>query len=227
MATKVCGLRVFAGAEWKYPLTAEISQSGRRGIKMKIGTLCLFVVIAIPMCASNLVVNGDFSVDCSGWSTSQVFSDFCQNGTGGLGAGNPGGFAVLNNNPGLVPAMSQNIAGLIVGQTYQLSWDMESAYHCCGSSTTPGASAAIDGNTWSFIVLNHQGWLSYSQSFTYTGTSNVLSFMSQVNGTDTDAGIDNIVLTANTSLVPESGTLGLMATGILSFGSTIRRKMNR
>src|ERR1019366_6473292 len=184
------------------------------------------VAFAVPLSASNLVTNGDFTVDCSGWSTSATDGSFCQSGSGSLGAGNPGGFAVLNNYRGVVPTMSQTIAGMVTGHTYLLTWDMESAYHCCGSSSTPGAGATIDGNLWQFIVLNSQGWTSYSQTFTYSGGSSVLSFMAQMNGTDTDAGFDNIVLADTNSGVPEPGTLVMLGSGVLGLAGFVRRKIN-
>jgi hypothetical protein len=193
---------------------------------MRLWAISLLVALAIPLSAANLVVNGDFTLNCNGWSTSNTDGSFCQNGSGGLGAGNPGGFAVLNNYPGVVPTMSQTISGLVVGDTYQLTWDMESAYHCCGSSSIPGAGATFDGNLFAFVVLNSQGWTSYSETFTYTGASNVLSFMAQMNGTDTDAGFDNIVLTDVQSPVPEPSTLAMMGSAVLGLAGLVRRKTN-
>jgi hypothetical protein len=59
---------------------------------------------------------------------------------------------------------------------------------------------------WQFIVPNSQGWTPYSETFTYSGISNTLAFSAQLNGTDTDAGFDNIQLDS----VPEPSTLALV-----------------
>jgi hypothetical protein len=114
--------------------------------------------------------------------------------------------------------MSQTIAGLVIGTAYQLTWDMESGYHCCGNPASPGVSAAIDGNTWLFTVLNSNYWGTtpmFTETFTYTGTSNTLMFSSQLNSTDQDAGFDNISITpVGSAGVPEPSSFVLVGAGI-------------
>jgi hypothetical protein len=133
---------------------------------------------------------------------------------------------VLNNYPQDVPTMTQTLS-LVVGHDYQLSWDTISAYRCCGSGI--GAGAAIDGNLWEFSVPRSQvDWVGYSRTFTYTGTSADLSFSSQRNGTDQDAGIDNVVVTDLTPSggVPEPTTWPLLGSGLVVLGY-IRSRMPR
>jgi hypothetical protein len=185
----------------------------------------LFVVCAsfFQLSAAVLVTNGMFNTDCSGWVTTNTDGSFCQVGGGQtLGAGNPGGWAELNNGPSVIPTMSQLIAGLSIGTMYTLSWDMQSGFHCCGNPAQPGVSVAIDGNNYLFTVLNSDTWHSFSRTFTYTGTSNNLVFSSQLNSTDQDAGFDNIAINAAASGVPEPSTLVLMGAGIAAI--LLRRK---
>lgn len=176
---------------------------------------------------ANLVTNGDFSVDCNGWTTSNTDGFFCQNGSG-LGPGNPGGWADLNNGPGVSPSMSQTISSLVIGTQYLLSWDMQSAHHCCGDPINNGVGVMIDGVLHEYAIPNSQGWTPYSITFTYTGTSNVLEFSSQRNGTDTDAGFDNISLDAvRGAATPEPSSTILVAAGGLYFGISRLRKAAR
>jgi len=187
-------------------------------IRFRLVGFLSFFALLLPISAGNLVTNGTFTTDCSGWVTANTDGSFCQTGTGGLGAGNPGGWAELNNGPSVAPTMSQVISGLVVGTQYQLTWDMQSGFHCCGNPASPGVSAAIDGNTYLFTVLNSAVWGTtpmFSETFTYTGSSNTLVFSSQLNGTDQDAGFDNIAINATTAAgVPEPSSLILMGVGI-------------
>ena len=198
--------------------------------------ICLLAVLAaagVPAFAdANLVTNGGFDSGCSDWTgvpTSFNTTNYNECVTAlptyypnALQNGDPGGFAVLNDNPRVLTSMSQAITGLTVGTQYQLTWDMASAYSCCSSSVVPGAGAQIDGNLWQFIVPDLQPWTAYSETFTYAGGSNVLTFSAQRNGTDTDAAFDNISLSA----VPEPSTpllLGLFLGLAAGLGGALRR----
>ena len=191
-----------------------VSRFAKHGVfYMKLQLLFVLLTLGLPLSA-NLVTNGSFTTDCSGWVTANIDGSFCQSGLGGLGAGNPGGWAELNNAPNVVPTMSQLIAGLAVGTQYQLTWDMQSGFHCCGTPSNTGVSVAIDGNTYSFTVLNGDNWHSLSRTFTYGGISNNLVFSTQLNGTDQDAGFDNIAINAVASGVPEPSSLVLICAGL-------------
>jgi hypothetical protein len=188
----------------------------------KLFVLFLLGLLCMPL-FGGIVTNGTFDTGVVGWAFTNADGT-----TWRSGGGNPGGYAVLNNSPGPVPTMTQTL-DLVVGHTYQLTWDMISAYQCCSRSTTNGAGAAIDGKLWEFIVPNTQGtWVGYSQTFTYLGSSADLSFSSQRNGTDTDAGIDNVVVTDITAAsgVPEPTTWALLGSGLIALGY-VRSRMAR
>jgi hypothetical protein len=186
---------------------------------MKLLVALLLCILATPLWGG-IITNGTFDTGVTGW----VFTDADATQWRSSG-GNPGGYAVLNNVPGLVPTMSQTVS-LTPGHLYELTWDMTSAYRGYGSDTTPGAGAAIDGHLWEFIVTNSQPWLSYDETFTASVATAVLSFSSQRNGTDTDAGIDNVVLTEITkgAGVPEPATLALLGAGLAAFW--LKRRAN-
>ena len=179
---------------------------------MRAALIAVLFTLTSPLFA-DFVNNGGFDAgSCADWTASPTpFNTPGYNQCLATG-GDPGGLAILNDSPGVVPTMTQAIIGLTIGDSYTLSWEMESAYGCCSSSTVPGAGAQIDGHLWEFIVPNTQGWTHYRETFTYTGTSNLLVFSSQRNGTDTDAAFDNIQITN-----PEPASFGLMcgACGLL------------
>jgi len=180
---------------------------------MRAQLLFLLLAAVAPLSASNLVVNGTFDTDCSAWTPTNVDGSFCQNGLGGLGPGNPGGWVSLNNAPGDV-SMFQAIAGMTIGAQYTLTWDMQSTFKCCGSLSSPGVSVAIDGNTYLFTIDPAMTWTSFSRTFTFSGGSNALTFSSQINGTDQDAGFDNIAINAAAVGVPEPSTFFLITAGL-------------
>lgn len=186
------------------------------------------------------VTNGNFSAACtpqsynstnlSGWTAAGSDANLCQQGTLpynnpfgtnppqlGYGASGVAGdqWAELNNGPGAAVSLSQTISGLNVGSVYTLTWDMKSGFGCCGSSTTPGAGVSIGGNTYLFTLGNNLNWAVYSVGFIYTGPT-TLSLLAQQNGTDTDAGFDNVSITPG----PEPSTLlllGLGSAGLVAF----------
>jgi hypothetical protein len=133
--------------------------------------------------------------------------------------------AVLNDGPNTLLTMTQTISGLVDGTTYDLTWDMKSYYTCCGSSTVAGAGAGIDGQQWLYILDNNPNWASFSDTFTYDGGSDVLTFYAQANGTDEDAAFTNIELNSEGSVVPEPSSFVLMATALLGLGFVAHKRI--
>jgi hypothetical protein len=166
-------------------------------------TLILSYLPQSATAQGNLVVNGGFDTDASGWMTTNEF------GFGYVSTkGNPGGyFWLYTNSPSLTPTISQTINGLISGSNYIVSGDYEKI---TGSSTSPSFGVALNGvflfETTAPADFN---WHSFSFDYTATSTSALLSLSSQLNGTGVSYGIDNIAMSA----VPEPSTSWLILLG--------------
>lgn len=157
--------------------------------------LVLAVSIGFQFCAlaQNLIVNGGFNTNATGWSAAN-------NSFGGYVCckGNPGGFFSLDSGtPSLTtdPTVSQVITGLIPGVHYVVSGDYEKEIDRGGGSPT-GLSfgVAIDG---AFLYESPQSdfaWHSFAFSFAATSPSVTLSISAQRNGTGVSYEIDNIMM---------------------------------
>lgn len=167
---------------------------------------------------ANMVTNGTFTSNCSGWALTNADGFNCST-TGG----NPGGRLILNSGPGVVISASQAISGLVINTAYRISFDASSHYNCCNSNVTKGAGVGIDGKQFDFFVYNGQPWTNYFFDFTYAGGSNVLVLSSQRNGTDSDAQFDNVSLAPLQAPVPEPGTWFLLTSGAFALFISGRR----
>ena len=171
--------------------------------------------------STELVSNGGFDGGTAGWSLSQT------DGTTWSGSeGNPGGALILNNGPGPVPQAAQTIAGLIVGATYEISFDAKSHYNCCNATLAPGAGVGMDGKQFDFFIYNSQPWTHGFFDFTYGGGSNILVLSAQRNGTDADGMFDNVSMKL-VSGVPEPETYAMLLAGLGALGFIGRRKASR
>jgi hypothetical protein len=166
---------------------------------------------------ATLITNGDFENGYTGW-TGVTGSNFIYSG-----GGNPGSSLVLNDGPGPVPTANQFVSGLVLGTTYEISFDAKTFYNCCNNVTILGAGVAIDGNQFEFLVTNGQSWTDYSFSFVYGGGDANLSLSSQRNGTDSDAEFDNVSLTAATA-IPEPSIIAVFALGLVGISFARRRQ---
>lgn len=130
-------------------------------------------------------------------------------------------------------ALSQNIAGLVSGTTYTLSFLWAAAQWSDGSGgfatgdTTESVKVSIDGKNYTTDTVNlpskgFSGWMAKSLTFTYGGGSNVLSFLA----TGTPAGLPPMTLLDSVSLsaVPEPGTLTLAGLAVAATLVTLRRR---
>jgi len=167
-----------------------------------------------------MVINGGFNNNCAGWTLDQTDGFPCSSIEG-----NPDYALILNNSPGPVPQASQTIAGLQIGQLYQITIDAKSHYNCCDFGS-PGAGVGIDGQQFDFVILNSQPWTTYTFDFTYSGTNNLLVISAQRNGSDADGEFDNvdIIPLGEGSAVPEPATLGILGAALAGLGLIRRRR---
>jgi hypothetical protein len=157
----------------------------------------------------NLVVNGGFDTDASGWTIN-------------------GGsyFNVKNGNPppDLVVAgtVSQTVSSLTPGFVYDVSGDY---YNIAGLGTIPTDNSfgvAIDGAfLFEAAAQTPYVWRSFDFSYTATSSSALLGFSSEMNGTGISYMIDNIEMYA----VPEPSAFSLfiLGSGVLIYVRTRKR----
>jgi hypothetical protein len=151
--------------------------------------------------------------------------------TGGNFAGADGAFWVA--------PITQTITGLVVGQTYELSFDWAAAQqYGYDGDTTSQWTASLGSQSFSTAVYNlpnhgFSGWMHETYTYTATATTEVLSFLATgtPNGLPPFALLDGVSLTATNSpaavsAVPEPETLAMMLAGLAAIGTTARRCRN-
>jgi hypothetical protein len=158
----------------------------------------------------NLVVNGGFDTDSSGWLITNVEVD--EGGGYSSSFGNPPGSVALYNpdfgSSSPSPTASQEISSLTPGQLYIVSGDYQRGL---GKNTAVDSfGVALDGLfLFETVVPTDSNWHSFSFDYAATSTSALLSLEAQINGTDYSYAIDNIAMYA----VPEPNSLCLMGVG--------------
>jgi len=149
---------------------------------LKIPIVLLILTPQHLVAQGNLVINGGFDVDATGWSIS--FGYYVPSG------GDPGGYVALDSGISNTPAASQAIAGLTPDSVYLISGDYRASK---GTSTDNSFAVALDGNfLFETIQPGDFNWHSFSFFYTATSSSATLSLASQLNGTGISYGIDNI-----------------------------------
>jgi hypothetical protein len=126
-----------------------------------------------------------------------------------------------------VGAITQTISGLVIGQTYTLTFDWAAAQqYGYSGATTEQWTASLGGQKFSTAVYsdaNHgfSGWMSQSFTYTATSTTEVLAFLAAgtPNGEPPFSLLDNVSLTAN---VPEPSTVALFVGGLALLGGAMR-----
>jgi hypothetical protein len=184
-------------------------------LRMKLKITMVITALILSRCSQsataqgNLVVNGGFDTDASGWTATNV-----DNGGGGYRSnkGNPGGYFILFGfPPAITPTISEIINGLIPGDVYTVSGDYNFIISPgTGSPTNLSFGVAIDGfGLFEAAGSADSNWQSFNFLYTATSSNVVLSLFSQLNGPGVGCGIDNIAMEA----VPEPNSLWLVGIG--------------
>jgi hypothetical protein len=183
----------------------------QKTVMVGLATLMLSSVVPDATAQGNLVVNGGFDIDASGWTIINVANIVGYSSSFGKPAG-----SVFLYNPSFGPSQpspttSQEINGLTPEQLYVVSGE----YGGAGKNTTENSfGVALDGNfLFETLLPADNNWHNFSFSYMAASTSTLLSLSAQINGTDDFYSVDNIVLQA----IPEPGVLGLLSLSGLAF----------
>jgi hypothetical protein len=180
--------------------------------------LTVLTLLLLPHLATaqgNLVVNGGFDTDISGWiltngaSYNSLF-------------GNPVGSVALYN-PGSTDAStaSQEINSLTPGILYAVSGDyMRGAI---SGVTDSGFGVALDGvYLFETTALTNYNWYNFIFDYTATSTSALLSLSTLIGEKGNGYTIDNIAMYA----VPEPSSLCLIGLGGILSAMLFRKRRN-
>ena len=141
----------------------------------------------------------------------------------------PGGgaFVALDGaqEAGVQGSVSQTVTGLVAGTSYLLTFDTAAAQlQSRTGATTEQLQVSLGSQTFMTPVVSNPsqgftGWFSDAFTFTATGASEVLSFLSigTPSGLPPMAALDDVSVTATTP-VPEPLSLALLGAGVLGLG---------
>jgi PEP-CTERM motif len=167
-------------------------------IKIGIAVLAVFPATSFIKTANaqgNMVVNGGFDTDASGWIlTNGAYWD--------SKFGNPAPSIGLL---GHTAAVAQTINNLVLGTTYVVSGD----YQVINTTINPSFGVAInDIYLFEITPQTTRSWINFSFFYTATSSSVNLS-LSQINNSGLEYDIDNIAMYA----VPEPSSFCLIGVG--------------
>ncbi len=139
-------------------------------------------------------------------------------------------FVALDGDVNARGNLSQTVNGLVVGQTYTLSFDWAvSQFADRDGQTTEQMEYSLGGVTFDTDVITNpshdfQGWMTVTQTFTATSGSELLNFLS----IGTPTGLPPVALLDGVSLtgpgVPEPAIWSMMLIGFGGLGALIRRR---
>jgi hypothetical protein len=141
---------------------------------------------------------------------------------------NGGNFVGLDGDSNVAGGISQTINGLVVGESYNLTFNWGASQSAARQgATTEQLHITFGSQTADTAILNNcsqcfTGWQNEHFTFTATSTSQTLSFLS----IGTPLGLPPIALLDGVSLtaVPEPTTWAMMLLGFGGIGAMIRRR---
>src|SRR5205823_2050052 len=92
------------------------------------------------------------------------------------------------------PTLTQTIAGLVAGQCYTLSGDYTSLLNNSSPPGAPSFSVAVGSAEWTYPPTPLLEWHHFSNSFTATSASMLLTLQAELDPTDNDFLVDNICI---------------------------------
>ncbi|WP_353932974.1 carbohydrate binding domain-containing protein [Okeanomitos corallinicola TIOX110] len=174
----------------------------------------MVVSAASPAQALEFVTNGDFENGLTGWTNNGGWSP---NNTNISGNSSNRAYAdALSSSPA---SLSQVISGLVVGQTYNFSFD----YYQLFSGLPNNISATLGSTTLASLTNNNTpAFTTFSTSFVASQPSDVLTFTAYDDGLLGGTYLDNVSLTGATAVpfdVPGGATIptvgSLFALGLM------------
>lgn len=194
-------------------------------------------IILAGQANANLIQNGTFDTDASGWILG---------GTGVTPAtfeftrGNPSGSVLINaaGEVGSDPTAAQTVSGLTIGATYILQWD--EIWQGCGPPVCGGSGFGktfgvfLDNEPGNPIALNEfldANWHTLTQTFVATATGQTIIFAAELDtrtpGVSVNSDISYYIDNVSLNPVPEPETYATMLAGLGLLGWIGRsRKQN-
>lgn len=194
--------------------------------------------------SANLLTNGDFEVPVQGPSNFATFnipagSTYITGWT--VAQGNVDLTTTINYGPGvntLDPSSVQDVdlvgdaagnGGLsqsfttVAGQKYLLTFDYS---HNPGANASNFAASVTAGDLSTTVsqTSSVRDWVAFSQSFTATSNSTLLTFLNTQGGSNGGIYLDDVSVTPLTAAVPEPSTWAMMILGFLGLGFLAHRR---